>query len=99
MFTLGVIAIIYTAMMALSQTHIKRIIAYSSVSHMGFVTIGTFALNMEGMNGAIITMISHGFTSAALFLAAGYIYDRVHSYELKDLGGLAKFMPVFATLL
>ncbi|ACO03966.1 MAG TPA: NADH-quinone oxidoreductase subunit M [Persephonella sp.] len=98
MFTLGVIAIIYTAMMALSQTHIKRIIAYSSVSHMGFVTIGTFALNMEGMNGAIITMISHGFTSAALFLAAGYIYDRVHSYELKDLGGLAKFMPVFATL-
>ncbi|WP_456399887.1 complex I subunit 4 family protein [Persephonella sp.] len=98
MFTLGVIAIIYTAMMALSQTHIKRIIAYSSVSHMGFVTIGTFALNMEGMNGAIITMISHGFTSAALFLAAGYIYDRVHSYELNDLGGLAKFMPVFATL-
>ncbi|WP_457642157.1 complex I subunit 4 family protein [Persephonella sp.] len=98
MFALGVIAIIYTAMMALSQTHIKRIIAYSSVSHMGFVTIGTFALNMEGMNGAIITMISHGFTSAALFLAAGYIYERVHSYELKDLGGLAKFMPVFATL-
>ncbi|WP_457621643.1 complex I subunit 4 family protein [Persephonella sp.] len=98
MFTLGVIAIIYTAMMAIAQTHIKRIIAYSSVSHMGFVTIGTFALNMEGMNGAIITMISHGFTSAALFLAAGYIYDRVHSYELKDLGGLARFMPVFATL-
>jgi len=98
MFTLGVIAIIYTAMMALAQTHIKRLIAYSSVSHMGFVTIGTFALNMEGMNGAIITMISHGLTSAALFLAAGYIYERVHSYDIKDLGGLAKFMPVFATL-
>jgi len=98
MFALGVIAIIYTAMMALAQTHIKRLIAYSSVSHMGFVTIGTFALNMEGMNGAIITMISHGFTSAALFLAAGYIYERVHSYEIKDLGGLARFMPVFATL-
>ncbi len=98
MFALGVIAIIYTAMMAISQTHIKRIIAYSSVSHMGFVTLGTFALNIEGMNGAIITMISHGFTSAALFLAAGYIYERAHSYELKDLGGMAKFMPVFATL-
>ncbi|WP_457639890.1 complex I subunit 4 family protein [Persephonella sp.] len=98
MFTLGVIAIIYTAMMAIAQTHIKRLIAYSSVSHMGFVTIGTFALNMEGMNGAIITMISHGFTSAALFLAAGFIYERVHSYEIKDLGGLARFMPVFATL-
>ncbi len=98
MFALGVIAIIYTAMMAISQTHIKRIIAYSSVSHMGFVTIGTFALNVEGLNGAIITMISHGFTSAALFLAAGWIYERVHSYELKDLGGMAKFVPVFATM-
>ncbi len=98
MFALGVIAIIYTAMMAISQTHIKRIIAYSSVSHMGFVTIGTFALNVDGLNGAIITMISHGFTSAALFLAAGWIYERVHSYELKDMGGMAKFVPVFATL-
>jgi len=98
LFALGVIAIIYTAMMAIAQTHIKRIIAYSSVSHMGFVTIGTFALNMNGINGSIITMISHGFTSAALFLAAGYIYERIHSYELKDLGGLARFMPVFATL-
>ncbi|SNZ10268.1 NADH-quinone oxidoreductase subunit M [Persephonella hydrogeniphila] len=98
MFALGVIAIIYTAMMALAQTHIKRIIAYSSVSHMGFVTIGTFALNMEGLNGAIIMMIAHGVTSAALFLSAGFIYERIHSYEIKDLGGLAKYMPVFATL-
>lgn len=98
MFTLGVIAIIYTAMMAIAQTHIKRLIAYSSVSHMGFVTIGTFALNMEGVNGAIITMISHGLTSGALFLAAGFIYERLHSYEMKDLGGMAKFVPVFATL-
>ncbi len=98
MFTLGVIAIIYTAMMAIAQTHIKRVIAYSSVSHMGFVTIGTFALNVEGVNGAIITMISHGLTSAALFLAAGFIYERAHSYEMKDLGGMAKFVPVFATI-
>ncbi len=98
MFTLGVIAIIYTAMMAIAQTHIKRLIAYSSVSHMGFVTIGTFALNPEGVNGAIITMISHGLTSGALFLAAGFIYERLHSYEMKDLGGMAKFVPVFATL-
>ena len=97
MFTLGVIAIIYTAAMALAQQHIKRIIAYSSVSHMGFVTLGTFALNVEGMNGAIITMISHGLTSAALFLAAGWIYERSHSYMLKDLGGMAKYVPVFAT--
>lgn len=98
MFALGVIAIIYTAMMAIAQTHIKRLIAYSSVSHMGFVTIGTFALNQEGVNGAIITMISHGLTSGALFLAAGFIYERLHSYEMKDLGGMAKFVPVFATL-
>ena len=98
MFALGVIAIIYTAMMALAQTHIKRIIAYSSVSHMGFVTIGTFALNMEGLNGAIVMMIAHGITSAALFLSAGFIYERIHSYEIKDLGGLAKYMPVFATV-
>ncbi len=98
MFTLGVIAIIYTAMMAIAQTHIKRLIAYSSVSHMGFVTIGTFALNQEGVNGAIITMISHGLTSGALFLAAGFIYERLHSYEMKDLGGMAKYVPVFATL-
>ncbi|GAB6073117.1 NuoM family protein [Venenivibrio stagnispumantis] len=98
MFALGVIAIIYTAAMALAQTHIKRLIAYSSVSHMGFVTIGTFALNVEGVNGAIITMISHGLTSAALFLAAGFIYERAHSYEMKDLGGMARFVPVFATL-
>ncbi len=98
MFTLGVIAIIYTAMMAIAQTHIKRLIAYSSVSHMGFVTIGTFALNVDGINGAIITMISHGLTSAALFLAAGFIYERAHTYEMKELGGMAKFVPVFATL-
>ncbi|EEP60156.1 complex I subunit 4 family protein, partial [Sulfurihydrogenibium yellowstonense] len=97
-FTLSVIAIIYTAMMAIAQTHIKRLIAYSSVSHMGFVTMGTFALNPEGVNGAIITMISHGLTSGALFLAAGFIYERLHSYEMKDLGGMAKFVPVFATL-
>jgi len=98
MFALGIIAIIYTAAMALAQTHIKRLIAYSSVSHMGFVTIGTFALNVEGVNGAIITMISHGLTSAALFLVAGFIYERAHSYEMKDLGGMARFVPVFATL-
>ncbi len=98
MFTLGVIAIIYTAMMAIAQTHIKRLIAYSSVSHMGFVTIGTFALNDFGVNGAIITMISHGLTSAALFLAAGFIYERTHTYEMSKLGGMAKFVPVFAVL-
>jgi NADH-quinone oxidoreductase subunit M len=95
-FTLSVIAIIYAAMMAIAQTHIKRLIAYSSISHMGIVTLGTFALDKDAMNGAVYMMIAHGLSSAALFFAAGFIYDRIHSYNMDDLGGLARYLPNFA---
>ncbi len=95
-FTLSVIAIIYAAMMAIAQTHIKRLIAYSSISHMGIVTLGTFALDKDALNGAIYMMIAHGLSSAALFFAAGFIYDRIHSYNMDDLGGLARYIPNFA---
>ena len=94
-FTLSVIAVIYAAMMAIAQTHMKRLIAYSSISHMGLVTLGTFALNHDALNGAIYLMIAHGLSSAALFFGAGFIYDRIHSYHMDDLGGLAKYIPYF----
>lgn len=94
-FTLSVVAVIYAAMMAIAQTHMKRLIAYSSISHMGLVTLGTFALNPDALNGAIYLMIAHGLSSAALFFGAGFIYDRIHSYHMDDLGGLAKYVPYF----
>ena len=94
-FTLSVIAVIYAAMMAIAQTHMKRLIAYSSISHMGLVTLGTFALNQDALNGAIYLMIAHGLSSAALFFGAGFIYDRIHSYHMDDLGGLARYIPYF----
>ncbi len=97
-FTLSVIAVIYAAMMAIAQTHIKRLIAYSSISHMGIVTLGTFALDADALNGAVYMMIAHGLSSAALFFAAGFIYDRIHSYNMDDLGGLARYIPNFAVL-
>jgi len=95
-FTLSVIAVIYAAMMAIAQTHIKRLIAYSSISHMGIVTLGTFALEGDALNGAVYMMVAHGLSSAALFFAAGFIYDRIHSYNMDDLGGLARYLPNFA---
>ncbi len=95
-FTLSVIAVIYAAMMAIAQTHIKRLIAYSSISHMGIVTLGTFALDSDALTGAVYMMIAHGLSSAALFFAAGFIYDRIHSYNMDDLGGLARYLPNFA---
>ncbi len=94
-FTLSVVAVIYAAMMAIAQTHMKRLIAYSSISHMGLVTLGTFAMNTDALNGAIYLMIAHGLSSAALFLGAGFIYDRIHSYHMDDLGGLARYIPYF----
>ena len=97
-FLLSVIAIVYAAMMAIAQTHIKRLIAYSSISHMGIVTLGTFAMDKDALNGAIYMMIAHGLSSAALFFAAGFIYDRIHSYNMDDLGGLARYVPNFATV-
>ncbi len=95
-FFLSLVAIIYTAMMAIAQTHIKRLIAYSSISHMGVVTLGTFALDPNALNGAIYMMVAHGLSSAALFMSAGFIYDRIHSYHMDDLGGLARYVPKLA---
>ncbi|WP_448587181.1 complex I subunit 4 family protein [Thermocrinis sp.] len=95
-FFLSVVAVIYAAMMAIAQTHIKRLIAYSSISHMGLVTLGTFAFDGNALNGAIYMMVAHGLSSAALFMSAGFIYDRIHSYHLDDLGGLARYLPNLA---
>lgn len=96
MLALSVIAIVYGAVICLAQTDLKRLIAYSSVSHMGFVTLGMFALNQHGMEGAILQMINHGVVTGALFLAIGMIYERTHTREIKAYGGLATTMPVFA---
>ncbi|MFQ5508143.1 MAG: NADH-quinone oxidoreductase subunit M [Leptospirillia bacterium] len=94
---LSVIAIVYGAYMALAQSDIKKLIAYSSVSHMGFITIGMFVYNQQGIEGAILQMINHGVTTGALFLCVGIIYDRRHTREISEYGGLAKTMPVYAT--
>lgn len=95
---LGVIAIIYTAMIAYAQEDIKQVIAYSSISHMGVIILGTFALNVEGIGGSIFLMISHGIVSGALFMLVGMIYDRRHTKMISEFGGLAKVMPRFATI-
>ncbi len=97
MLTLSVIAIIYGAVICLAQTDLKRLIAYSSVSHMGFVTLGIFALNLQGMEGGILQMINHGVVTGALFLSVGAIYDRTHTRQIADYGGVASVMPVYAT--
>jgi NADH-quinone oxidoreductase subunit M len=97
--TLSVIAILYGAYMALAQTDLKKLIAYSSVSHMGFVTLGIFVFNTQGVEGAILQMINHGITTGALFLCVGLIYERTHSRLIADNGGLAKPMPRYATCL
>ena len=96
---LSVVAIIYGAYMAFAQADLKRLIAYSSVSHMGFVTLGIFALNAQGIEGAILQMVNHGITTGALFLCVGMIYERTHSREIVDNSGLAKPMPIYATFL
>ncbi len=98
MFALSVIAIVYTSLVALMQEDIKKLIAYSSVAHMGFVTMGLFALNRQGVDGAVVQMISHGFVSAALFLCVGVIYDRMHTREIKAYGGLVNRMPLYAAV-
>ncbi len=95
-FTLSVIAIVYTSLVAMMQEDMKKLIAYSSVAHMGFVTMGIFALNRQGIDGAIFQMLSHGFVSGALFLVVGVIYDRMHTREIAAYGGLVVRMPVFA---
>lgn len=97
-FTLSVIAIIYTSLVALVQTDMKKLIAYSSVAHMGYVTMGIFSANMLGIQGAIYQMLSHGIVSAALFLCVGVIYDRMHTRDISAFGGLAKNMPKYAVV-
>jgi len=98
-FTLSVIAIVYTSLVALAQEDIKKLIAYSSVAHMGFVTMGIFTFQQQGIDGAIFQMLSHGIVSAALFLCVGIIYDRMHTREIAAYGGLADRMPIYATVL
>jgi len=95
-FTLSIIAIIYTSLVALMQDDMKKLIAYSSVAHMGFVTIGIFSLTKQGLEGSIIQMLSHGLISAALFLCVGVVYDRYHSRMISSYGGLVNFMPKYA---
>jgi len=95
-FTLSIIAIIYTSLVALMQDDMKKLIAYSSVAHMGFVTIGIFSLTKQGLEGSIIQMISHGLISAALFLCVGVVYDRYHSRLISSYGGLVNIMPKYA---
>ena len=95
-FGLSVIAIIYTSLVALAQEDMKKLIAYSSVAHMGFVTMGAFAANIQAVEGAIVQMLSLGVVSAALFLIVGVVYDRIHSREIADYGGLVHRMPAYA---
>jgi NADH-quinone oxidoreductase subunit M len=96
--TLSVIAIIYGSLVSLMQKDMKKMIAYSSVAHMGFVTMGIFSFTTQGVDGAIMQMISHGIVSAALFMCVGVIYDRLHTKQIADLGGIAEKMPNFAML-
>jgi NADH-quinone oxidoreductase subunit M len=98
MMTLSVIAIIYGGIICLAQTDLKRLIAYSSVSHMGFVTLGIFALNVQGMEGGILQMLNHGIITGGLFLGVGAIYDRTHTRQIADYGGVASVMPVYAAI-
>ncbi len=96
MIVLSIIAIVYGGIICLGQTDLKRLIAYSSVSHMGFVTLGIFSLNTQGMEGGILQMINHGIVTGALFLAVGMVYERTHTRRIEDYGGLASHMPIFA---
>ncbi len=96
MITLSLIAVVYIGLVALAQTDMKKLVAYSSISHMGFVTLGFFIFNAQGMEGGLAQMISHGFISAAMFLCIGVLYDRVHSREIAAYGGVVNTMPKFA---
>ena len=97
-FTLSIIAVIYTSLVALAQEDMKKLIAYSSVAHMGFVTIGAFTLTVQGIEGAIFVMLAHGVISAALFLIVGVVYDRIHSREIAAYGGLVHRMPGYSLI-
>jgi NADH-quinone oxidoreductase subunit M len=98
MIVLSLIAVVYVGLVALVQTDMKKLVAYSSIAHMGFVTLGFFMFNQLGMQGAIMQMISHGFISGAMFLCIGVLYDRMHSRRISDYGGVVNTMPKFAAL-
>ena len=97
-FTLSLIAIVYTSFVALMQEDMKKLIAYSSVAHMGFVTMGIFTMTMQGIEGSIFQMISHGIISAALFLCVGVVYERMHTREINKYGGIVTVMPRYAVV-
>jgi NADH-quinone oxidoreductase subunit M len=99
MVALSLIAIVYIGLVTLVQTDMKKLIAYSSISHMGFVTLGFFLFNLYGVEGGLVQMISHGFVSAALFLCVGVMYDRMHSRAISDYGGVVNSMPKFASFM
>jgi NADH-quinone oxidoreductase subunit M len=96
MATLAVIGIIYGAVVAIVQPDLKKLVAYSSVSHLGFIVLGTFALTSAGLQGAVIQNINHGVTTGALFLLVGMIYERRHTKQISEFGGIAKVMPIYA---
>src|SRR4028118_1965711 len=96
---LSLVAIVYTSLVALVQQDMKKLIAYSSVAHMAFVTIGFFAFNRQGIEGGLIVMLSHGLVSGALFLCVGVVYDRMHTREIDRYGGLSNNMPAYSVLL
>jgi NADH-quinone oxidoreductase subunit M len=97
-YTLSIIAVIYTSLVALAQEDMKKLIAYSSVAHMGYVTIGAFSMTVQGIEGAVFQMVSHGLVSAALFLIVGVVYDRIHSRDISAYGGLVQRMPAYAAV-
>ena len=98
-YALSIVAIVYTSLVALVQEDMKKLIAYSSVAHMGFVTMGLFAMNQQGVQGAIFQMVSHGLVSGALFLCVGVVYDRIHTRDIDAYGGLVERMPLYAVAL
>jgi len=98
MVALAIIGIIYGALVAMAQKDVKKLVAYSSVSHLGFVMLGLFALNPSGISGAVMQMINHGISTGALFMLAGILYERRHTYEIAEFGGLASVMPKFSTI-
>lgn len=98
-FALSIVAVIYTSLVALVQTDMKKLIAYSSIAHMGFVTMGLFTMTQQGIEGAIFQMISHGLVSGALFLCVGVLYDRLHKRDIAVYGGIVQNMPVFAVIM
>jgi NADH-quinone oxidoreductase subunit M len=93
---LAIIGIIYGAMVCIVQKDIKRLIAFSSVSHLGFVMLGIFALNIQGLEGGILQMLNHGLSTGALFLIVGMLYERRHTRMIEDFGGLSRVMPIYA---